>query len=187
MLPSPTAGALACWKPKSGVRQRMRLGGSMSQAERIELDIPPQRAVVGSCGRLAGYAGDVWYPQPCHPSHPWRTMPNNAMTPHISGSTLSAQARYAAGTREILDDWFAGWPIRDEYLIVDDGRLAGTGAAPYSVAGDSSRGAAASSHVPRNQQGGDPSHQPGRRRSATRPAPAARDREIRKPTTRQDK
>jgi hypothetical protein len=25
------------------------------------------------------------------------------MTPHISGTSLSAQARYAAGTREILD------------------------------------------------------------------------------------
>lgn len=41
------------------------------------------------------------------------------MTPHISGSSLSAQARYAAGTREILESWFAGRPIRDEYQIVD--------------------------------------------------------------------
>ena len=31
-------------------------------------------------------------------------MPNNAMTPHTSGTSLSAQARYAAGTREILED-----------------------------------------------------------------------------------
>lgn len=55
-------------------------------------------------GQLAGYAGDVWYPQPPAEDDPWRTMPNNAMTPHISGSSLSAQARYAAGTREILED-----------------------------------------------------------------------------------
>jgi len=34
------------------------------------------------------------------------------MTPHISGSSLSAQARYAAGTREILECYFAGIPIR---------------------------------------------------------------------------
>ncbi|MFG1819607.1 hypothetical protein ACGFIF_38005 [Kribbella sp. NPDC049174] len=52
---------------------------------------------------------------------------------HISGSSLSAQARYAAGTREILESWFAGTPIRDEYLIVDGGRLAGAGAHSYST------------------------------------------------------
>jgi formate dehydrogenase len=91
-------------------------------------------------GQLAGYAGDVWYPQPAPADHPWRTMPNNAMTPHTSGTTLSAQARYAAGTREILEDFLAVRPIRSEYLIVDGGALAGTGAASYSVAGDSSPG-----------------------------------------------
>ncbi|MFJ2510872.1 NAD-dependent formate dehydrogenase [Streptomyces griseoviridis] len=84
-------------------------------------------------GQLAGYGGDVWYPQPAPADHPWRTMPHHGMTPHISGSSLSAQARYAAGTREILESFFAGRPIRDEYLIVDGGRLAGTGAHSYSV------------------------------------------------------
>ncbi|MGC3968028.1 MAG: NAD-dependent formate dehydrogenase [Pirellulales bacterium] len=52
-------------------------------------------------GQLAGYAGDVWFPQPAPADHPWRTMPHEGMTPHVSGTTLSAQARYAAGTREI--------------------------------------------------------------------------------------
>ncbi|MFF3755410.1 NAD-dependent formate dehydrogenase [Streptomyces sp. NPDC002018] len=85
-------------------------------------------------GQLAGYAGDVWYPQPAPADHPWRTMPHHGMTPHISGSSLSAQARYAAGTREILESWFAGTPLRDEYLIVDKGALAGVGAHSYSVA-----------------------------------------------------
>jgi formate dehydrogenase len=84
-------------------------------------------------GQLAGYAGDVWYPQPAPADHPWRTMPHHGMTPHISGSSLSAQARYAAGTREILESWFAGTPIRDEYLIVDNGALAGVGAHSYST------------------------------------------------------
>src|SRR5690348_4946617 len=84
-------------------------------------------------GQLAGYAGDVWFPQPAPKDHPWRTMPHHGMTPHISGSSLSAQARYAAGTREILESWFAGRPIRDEYLIADGGGLAGTGAHSYSV------------------------------------------------------
>jgi formate dehydrogenase len=54
------------------------------------------------------------------------------MTPHISGSSLSAQARYAAGTREILECYFESRPIREEYLIVDGGRLAGAGAHSYT-------------------------------------------------------
>ncbi|MBJ7902931.1 NAD-dependent formate dehydrogenase [Streptomyces sp. NPDC004549] len=86
-------------------------------------------------GQLGGYAGDVWYPQPAPADHPWRTMPFNGMTPHISGTSLTAQARYAAGTREILENFLDGTPIRDEYLIVDGGKLAGTGAASYT-AGD---------------------------------------------------
>ena len=84
-------------------------------------------------GQLAGYAGDVWFPQPAPKDHPWRTMPHHGMTPHTSGTSLSAQARYAAGTREILECWFEDRPIRDEYLIVDGGKLAGTGAHSYSV------------------------------------------------------
>ena len=90
-------------------------------------------------GQLAGYAGDVWFPQPAPRDHPWRSMPHHGMTPHISGSSLSAQARYAAGTREILECWFEGRPIREEYLIVDGGKLAGAGAHSYS-AGDATRG-----------------------------------------------
>jgi len=84
-------------------------------------------------GQIAGYAGDVWFPQPPPANHPWRTMPFNGMTPHISGSSLSAQARYAAGTLEILESYFDGAPIREEYLIVDGGKLAGTGANSYKL------------------------------------------------------
>jgi formate dehydrogenase len=91
-------------------------------------------------GRLAGYAGDVWFPQPPPKEHPWRTMPHHGMTPHMSGSSLSAQARYAAGTREILECWFDKRPIREEYLIVQSGHLAGAGAHSYG-AGDATRGA----------------------------------------------
>jgi formate dehydrogenase len=90
-------------------------------------------------GQLAGYAGDVWFPQPAPKDHPWRTMPHHGMTPHISGSSLSAQSRYAAGTREILECWLEGRPIREEYLIVDGGKLAGAGAHSYS-AGDATGG-----------------------------------------------
>src|SRR6516164_10564755 len=42
-------------------------------------------------GQLAGYAGDVWFPQPAPKDHPWRSMPHHGMTPHISGTSLSAQ------------------------------------------------------------------------------------------------
>jgi formate dehydrogenase len=90
-------------------------------------------------GQLAGYAGDVWFPQPAPRDHPWRTMPNHGMTPHISGTSLSAQARYAAGTREILECFFEGRPIREEYLIVEGGKLAGAGAHSYSE-GDATKG-----------------------------------------------
>jgi formate dehydrogenase len=54
-------------------------------------------------GKLAGYGGDVWYPQPAPADHPWRTMPHNGMTPHISGTSLSAQTRRTS---------FEGRPIR---------------------------------------------------------------------------
>jgi len=99
-------------------------------------------AVARACesGQLAGYAGDVWFPQPAPQDHPWRTMPHHGMTPHTSGTSLSAQARYAAGVREILECWFDGRPIREEYLIVDRGQLAGAGAHSYS-AGDATSGA----------------------------------------------
>lgn len=110
----------------------MRRGSYIVNTARAEET--DQQAIVAALesGQLAGYAGDVWFPQPPPKDHPWRTMPNNAMTPHVSGTTLSAQARYAAGTREILEDWFAGRPIRSEYLIVEGGKYAGTGAASYA-------------------------------------------------------
>jgi formate dehydrogenase len=83
-------------------------------------------------GQLAGYAGDVWFPQPAPADHPWRTMPHHGMTPHTSGTSLPSQARYAAGTREILEAFLGGEPIRPEYLIVDGGSYAGTGAHSYA-------------------------------------------------------
>ena len=83
-------------------------------------------------GQLSGYAGDVWFPQPAPNDHVWRTMPNHGMTPHTSGTSLSAQARYADGVREILECFFDGTEMRDQYLIVKDGQLAGMGAHSYS-------------------------------------------------------
>ena len=111
---------------------KMRRGAYLVNTARAK--ICDRDAVVRALesGRLAGYAGDVWFPQPAPPEHPWRTMPHEGMTPHISGSSLSAQARYAAGTREILECFLDGRPIREEYLIVHEGRLAGAGAHAYT-------------------------------------------------------
>ena len=119
--------------------QKMKRGAYLVNTARGK--IANRDAVVRALesGQLAGYAGDVWFPQPAPADHPWRTMPHHGMTPHISGSSLSAQARYAAGTREILECFFEGRPIREEYLIVAGGRLAGTGAHSYS-AGDATKG-----------------------------------------------
>jgi formate dehydrogenase len=118
---------------------RMKRGAYLVNTARGK--ICDREAVAAACesGHLAAYAGDVWFPQPAPADHPWRTMPHHGMTPHISGSSLSAQARYAAGVREILECWFGGRPIREEYLIVDAGRLAGAGAHSYS-AGDATGG-----------------------------------------------
>ncbi|MDI3314481.1 MAG: NAD-dependent formate dehydrogenase [Mycobacterium sp.] len=118
----------------------MRRGSYIVNTARAEICVRDAVVAALNSGQLAGYAGDVWYPQPPPAEHPWRRMPYNAMTPHVSGTTLSAQARYAAGTREILEDWFAGRPIREEYLIVAGGQLAGTGKRSYTAGAATSLG-----------------------------------------------
>ncbi|KAK6155184.1 hypothetical protein DH2020_009432 [Rehmannia glutinosa] len=84
------------------------------------------QAVVDACssGHIAGYSGDVWYPQPAPKDHPWRYMPNQAMTPHISGTTIDAQVRYAAGVKDMLDRYFKGEDFPTQHYIVKDGELA---------------------------------------------------------------
>ncbi|KAI0053139.1 hypothetical protein FA95DRAFT_1674547 [Auriscalpium vulgare] len=78
-------------------------------------------------GQLNGYAGDVWNVQPAPREHPWRTAKNelgggNGMTPHYSGTTLDAQARYAAGTENILQNFFDGRPQNPADVIVGAGK-----------------------------------------------------------------
>lgn len=70
--------------------------------------------------------GDVWNVQPAPKDHPWRTMKNplgggNGMTPHYSGTTLDAQARYAAGTKSILENYFEGREQEPANVIVGHG------------------------------------------------------------------
>lgn len=117
----------------SKIMSKMKRGSYLVNTARAEICDRDDIVRALESGQLAGYAGDVWFPQPAPANHPWRTMPHNGMTPHMSGSSLSGQARYAAGTREILECWFENRPIRDEYLIVANGKLAGTGAQSYAI------------------------------------------------------
>jgi formate dehydrogenase len=84
------------------------------------------QAVADACssGHIAGYSGDVWFPQPAPKDHPWRYMPNHAMTPHISGTTIDAQLRYAAGVKDMLERHFKGEDFPEQNYIVKQGELA---------------------------------------------------------------
>ncbi|KAJ1416487.1 hypothetical protein SESBI_17267 [Sesbania bispinosa] len=84
------------------------------------------QAVADACssGHIAGYSGDVWFPQPAPKDHPWRYMPNHAMTPHISGTTIDAQLRYAAGVKDMLERHFKGEDFPEQNYIVKEGQLA---------------------------------------------------------------
>ncbi|KAL9255334.1 Formate dehydrogenase, mitochondrial-like protein [Drosera capensis] len=84
------------------------------------------QALVDACssGHVAGYSGDVWNPQPAPKDHPWRYMPNHAMTPHISGTTIDGQLRYAAGVKDMLDRYFKGEDFPQQNYIVKEGVLA---------------------------------------------------------------
>jgi phosphoglycerate dehydrogenase-like enzyme len=101
--------------------ENFKRGAYLINTARGKLCVAEDVAQALRSGRLAAYAGDVWFPQPPPKDHPWRTMPHHGMTPHISGTSLSAQSRYAAGTREILECYFensqrvpdrAGWKTR---------------------------------------------------------------------------
>jgi len=74
-------------------------------------------------GQLGGYSGDVWNVQPAPKDHVWRTMKNplgggNGMVPHYSGTTLDAQARYANGTKSILENYLNGKPQEPQNIII---------------------------------------------------------------------
>ncbi|KAG7559363.1 D-isomer specific 2-hydroxyacid dehydrogenase NAD-binding domain [Arabidopsis thaliana x Arabidopsis arenosa] len=87
--------------------------------------IMDEQAVVEAVksGHIGGYSGDVWDPQPAPKDHPWRFMPNQAMTPHISGTTIDAQLRYAAGTKHMLERYFKGEEFSNQNYIVKDGKI----------------------------------------------------------------
>jgi len=78
--------------------------------------------------RLNIVTGDVWNVQPAPKDHVWRTVKNplgggNGMVPHYSGTTLDAQARYAAGTKSILENYLTKKPQEPQNIIVGLGKL----------------------------------------------------------------
>nr|CAA77687.1 AciA [Aspergillus nidulans]prf//1905380A aciA gene [Aspergillus nidulans] len=81
-------------------------------------------------GHLRGYGGDVWFPQPAPKEHPLRYAEHpwgggNATVPHMSGTSLAAQIRYANGTKAILDSYFSGrFDYQPQDLIVHGGDYA---------------------------------------------------------------
>ena len=102
---------------------RMKKGAHLVNTARGKIVQTQPLVDAHESGHLAGYAGDVWYPQPAPPDHPWRKMPNHALTVHVSGTSLEAQRRYADGTLDCLRRFFAGQPLERDYLIVDGGRV----------------------------------------------------------------
>ena len=75
---------------------------------------------------------DIVISQPAPFDHPWRA-PHHGMTPHVSETALSAQARYATDVREIRECWFEKNPIHNENLFVQKDNLSDMGAYSYTA------------------------------------------------------
>ncbi|EGG07359.1 uncharacterized protein MELLADRAFT_105917 [Melampsora larici-populina 98AG31] len=107
----------------------MKKGAWIVNTARGALAVKEDVAAALESGHIAGYAGDVWEIQPAPVDHPWRKMKSphgtgNGMTAHYSGTTLDAQARYAEGTRKILEDHFEGKDQEPQNVIVIGGQYA---------------------------------------------------------------
>lgn len=109
---------------------KMKDGAWLVNTARGAICVAEDVAAAVKSGKLRGYGGDVWYPQPAPKDHPWRAMQNkynagNAMTPHVSGTSLDAQARYANGVKSILNSYFTGkYDYKPQDVIVIDGDYA---------------------------------------------------------------
>jgi len=107
---------------------KMKPGSWLVNTARGAIVVKEDVAEALKSGQLRGYGGDVWDVQPAPKEHPLRTAGyknwggGNAMTPHMSGTSIDAQARYAAGTKAILQSYFSGkHDYRSEDLIVIGG------------------------------------------------------------------
>ncbi|KAH0286445.1 D-isomer specific 2-hydroxyacid dehydrogenase [Aureobasidium namibiae CBS 147.97] len=110
---------------------KMKKGSWLVNTARGAIVVKEDVAAALKSGQLRGYGGDVWFPQPAPADHPLRTAQythwggGNAMVPHMSGTSIDAQKRYAAGTKAILDSYFSGrHDYRPEDLIVEKGDYA---------------------------------------------------------------
>ncbi|KAL8991952.1 MAG: hypothetical protein Q9169_007501, partial [Polycauliona sp. 2 TL-2023] len=109
---------------------KMKKGSWLVNTARGAIVVKEDVAEAMKSGHLRGYGGDVWFPQPAPKEHPLRYATNtqgggNATVPHMSGTSLDAQKRYAEGTKNILESYFSGkFDYRPEDLIVKDGDYA---------------------------------------------------------------
>jgi len=92
---------------------KMKKGAWLVNTARGAIVVKEDVAKAVKSGQLRGYGGDVWFPQPAPQDHPLRTVHNafgggNAMVPHMSGTSLDAQKRYADGVKRILESYFTG-------------------------------------------------------------------------------
>ncbi|KAL1844585.1 hypothetical protein VTK73DRAFT_2251 [Phialemonium thermophilum] len=109
---------------------KMKPGSWLVNTARGAIVVKEDVAAALKSGHLRGYGGDVWYPQPAPKDHPLRYAKNpfgggNAMVPHMSGTSLDAQKRYADGVKRILESYLSGrHDYRPEDLIVYNGDYA---------------------------------------------------------------
>lgn len=109
---------------------KMKPGSWLVNTARGAIVVKEDVADALKSGHLRGYGGDVWFPQPAPKDHPLRYAKNpfgggNAMVPHMSGTSLDAQKRYADGTKAILESYLTGkFDYRPEDLIVTNGDYA---------------------------------------------------------------
>ncbi|OAL37220.1 formate dehydrogenase [Fonsecaea nubica] len=92
---------------------KMKKGSWIVNTARGAIVVADDIAAALKSGHLNGYGGDVWFPQPAPRDHPLRYAKNplgggNGMVPHMSGSSLDAQKRYADGVKRILQSYLSG-------------------------------------------------------------------------------
>ncbi|RDL35407.1 Formate dehydrogenase [Venustampulla echinocandica] len=109
---------------------KMKKGSWLVNTARGAIVVKEDVADALKSGHLRGYGGDVWFPQPAPKDHVLRYAKNpfgggNAMVPHVSGTSLDAQKRYADGTKAILQSYLSDkHDYRAEDLIVYKGDYA---------------------------------------------------------------
>jgi formate dehydrogenase len=109
---------------------KMKRGAWLVNTARGAIVVKEDVAAALESGQLRGYGGDVWFPQPAPKEHVLRYAKNpwgggNAMVPHMSGTSVDAQKRYAAGTKRILESYLSGrFDYQPTDLIVHRGEYA---------------------------------------------------------------